>query len=858
MRRIATRSVRAHWGRLALSVLAVFLGVAFMTGTLQLRAQLGGLFDKIVDTTTDGKAYVQGKVPQQDTDANGAGQTEYLQSAEQLLDPSLKDVIESADGVVAACPDMGASWVLIGVDGTPVAQSGAPSYAISWCPDYPYQEDNWIAGTRPRGAGQIGLEDATATNAGYQVGDTAKMLTDLGMLEVTVTGIIDMEASMLGASIVLVDPAWMNELFGLEAVGLFAVAGEDGYSEEDLVKSINAVLPADSNAEAITGSEIREESKDSVASTLGFINTFLLIFAAIALFVGTFIIANTFAMTVRERMGEYALLRALGASPRQVFGLVTTQAVIVGAIGALLGLGGGIGLMELIRWTMNRSGNPLTGSMVPTVGTAATAIVVGILVTVVGAALPARRAATVAPVEVMREHEGANTKSLRLRTLIGLVVLAAGVGLAVAGCWDTKHPHALWVGCGAAAIVLGALIVAPALVSGAAWLLSWPFRVLRPMGRLARNNVARNPRRSATTGSALMIGVALVSAASVFATTMERSIANLVDQVLTTDIAVMDVATGGLVTPDVVQAIEDLPESGQTDGLYLVGGAEVEVDGETQRADLIGLAPRAFGIQFKSDVEAGSWEDCFDGDKWAVPLNIASKYGWKLGDTVTATTLFGSMTAQIGVIYPIQFAGETLGTIPERLVGLMQREEDLVPAFLMVKAADGVTVDQLKAAAKTALAPFMVFSAMDMDDFTKQSADEINTMLNWLYALLALSVIIAVLGIINTLALSLIERTREIGLLRAVGLGRGQLRVTVIIESVLTALFGTLTGVVVGTGLAATLPRLLADQGLSLLAIPWGTLATMLGLAVVVGVAAALWPAGRAAKMPVLDAIRAA
>ncbi|MDR1798422.1 MAG: FtsX-like permease family protein, partial [Bifidobacteriaceae bacterium] len=701
------------------------------------------------------------------------------------------------------------------------------------------------------------LEAATAKNAGYRVGATAKVLTEAGLVEVTVVGIQELEASMMGASLVFIDSAWAEELYGLTGmVYSIAVAGQAGVSQQALVDSVNAALPGDSQAQAITGQQFRQEAKDAIAGILGFVNSFLLIFAAIALFVGAFIIANTFAMTVRERMGEYALLRAMGASPRQVFALVVVQAAIVGVIGALLGLLGGIGLMEVIRLVMDRMGSPLTGSMVPTVGTAATAIVVGVLVTVVGAALPARRAATVAPVEVMREREGASSKGLGLRTAIGAVVLGAGVGLVVAGCWNVDKPHAAWVGYGAVGVVLGALLVSPALVSAITWLLAWPFMGLKPMGRFARGNVGRNPRRSATTGSALMIGVALVSASSVFAATMDRSLGDVLNSMFKADVVVEDAVTYSGVPQELEDALRALPEVGHMSSVYYAL-AYTQIDGEAQAAPVVALDCDAFGVEFVAEVEQGSWDICETGGL-AAPAKIARDNGWELGDTVTVESDFGAVTAQIGAIYPFQFTGEALAGGPAVVQQLLDDPSSARPLFMMIKAAGGVPVDRLEAAVAAVVAPYVVYAVETQEELVKSRSDQVKSMLNMLYALLALSVVIAVLGIINTLALSLIERTREVGLLRAVGLSRGQLRLTIIIESVLIALFGTLTGVVVGAGLAATLPRLLADQGLSLLAIPWGTLASMLVLATVVGVGAALWPAGRAAKKPVLEAIQAA
>jgi putative ABC transport system permease protein len=395
-------------------------------------------------------------------------------------------------------------------------------------------------------------------------------------------------------------------------------------------------------------------------------------------------------------------------------------------------------------------------------------------------------------------------------------------------------------------------MLAPSLARTVVGTLAWPFvRLLRPVGRLARGNVVRNPRRTANTAGALMIGMALVGAVSVIATSSQASVAGVVESQLHTDL-VLQSATRDL-PKGAIADVDALPEVGGS-AAFAFAPLEVSGDGDDAGTQIVaGVRDDLFDRTIEATTIEGDLASLADGEA-AVQKDPAEDQGWAVGDTLRIAGAAGAREVTIGAVFTTNVIGAPVVVGTDVLDALVPPEQQQVD-LLAVDAAPGVGADELKDAVTAAVAPYVIVSVLTQDEFVSSIADQVNQVLVILYALLGLSVVIAVLGIVNTLALSVIERTREIGLLRAVGLGRLQLAGTVTVESVLTAVFGTVVGLVVGVALASALPSVYADDGLSELVIPWGNLAGMLGLAVVVGVLAALWPATRAARMRVLDAV---
>ncbi len=855
MTRVALRSITSHWVRFALSLLAVALGVAFVAGTFSLRSMMSSTFDGIVDSASQGDAYVRGA---QDS-GEAASIAEGEAATHKNVPLSLVDTIAGVDGVAHAIPEVQGSIVLVGADGTAVQSTQAPSMVLPYSLDDPAL--TLAEGRAPQGDGEIALEAATLKSSGLTVGDTTTVVLQGQIQQVTVVGEIDLGAPMAGATIVLIDEQVALDLFAVDGeVPQVAVYAQDGVTPDQLVDRLTPVVAqatsGPSAAEVVTGESLRQENKDSIREMLGFITTFLLVFAAVSLFVGAYIITNTFAMSVRQRMREFALLRAVGASPLQVFTSILVQAAVVGLVGSALGIAGGLGLVSLLRVAFESMGMDLTGDIPVDSTTIVVSLVVGTLVSVGAAAIPARRAALVPPVEAMRDDVATPERSMRVRTVVGTVIAglgAAGVLAAVVRPEADIAETALATG--AVAVIIGMLVLAPSLARWSIRVLAAPLvAAFRPVGRLARGNVVRNPRRTASTAGALMIGMALVGAASVIASSAQASIGSIVEKETNADL-VLQSATGQIPSGALAD-LRAVPGIAVQDELAFSPLSVTSDDGAEPGSTMYvaGVADGMLERSLRVETIDGDLASLAQGEA-AVTKGAAKTEAWAVGDRITLSSENGAeRELTIGVIFDTRALGAPVVVSDEVLDGLVPVDEQTVDT-VFVTAAQGIDPSDLHIAVADAVAPYMVISVMDDEEFISSLADQVDQLLVILYALLGLSIVIAVLGIVNTLALSVIERTREIGLLRAVGLGRLQLAGTVTIESVLTALFGTVVGLGVGVALASALPRVYAEDGLSTLVVPWGSLGTMLVLAVVVGVLASVWPAARAARMPVLDAV---
>ncbi|TGO06391.1 ABC transporter permease [Serinibacter arcticus] len=878
MLRVALRGIRAHLVRFLLSLLAVALGVAFVAGTFALRSMLSGTFDGIVEASTPADAYVRGLDPAADASDDGddggtaapaGGPGAAFGSASPGVPLTLIEAAAAADDVAAVIPVIQGSVVLVGADGTAVAAGQAPSLALVYSADDP--SITLLAGSAPVGDGEIALESGALAASGLAPGDTTTVVLGGEIREVTVTGEVGYSASFAGATLVLLPQDVALAVYAPDGlVSQLAVFGADGATQDDVVASVTRALAgldagdaAAAGVEVVTGEDVVQENKDAIGTVLGFITTFLLVFAAIALFVGAFIISNTFAMSVRQRMREFALLRAVGASPVQVFASILVQAAVVGLVGSALGVAGGLGLVELLRAVLGSMGMELAGDVPLDAASVGLSLGVGTLVSVVAAAIPARRAALVPPVEAMRDDVTTPEAPMHRRLVVGLVLALGGAAaLAAAMLRPDSGRAGLLLGVGAGAVVVAMLALAPAIATAVVRVLAWPLvRALPPMGRLARGNVVRNPRRTASTAGALMIGMALVGAATVIASTTQASVADVVAQEVDADLVLRSAGAGipaGAVTD--VRALDDVAtaDAFAFAALAVAGPDETGDGGDTGDAVapaagtiVVGATPGTFGRTMTVTTVDGDLATLADGLA-AVNQTVAGE-DWRVGDTLRITSSTGSHEVQVGAVVTSQGIGGSV-VVDADVLDTWEPPQAQVIDTVFVRGTTG-DVEALRTEVAAAVSPYIVVSVMTSDEFVSDLAAQVDQILVILYALLGLSIVIAVLGIVNTLALSVIERTREIGLLRAVGLGRLQLAATITIESVLTAVFGTAIGLAVGVGLASTLPTLFADQGLSQLAIPWGSLLAMLALAVVVGVLAALWPGVRAARLRVLDAV---
>ncbi|UNX56494.1 FtsX-like permease family protein [Georgenia sp. TF02-10] len=860
MLRLALREIRAHVVRFLLSVLAVTLAVAFVTGTFSLRAMLADTFGSIVASTTQGDLYVRGPTTGDgDGGPGGPGGPENNASggARDALgeprEPVPLDLVPAAaavDGVAQAVPDLLGTVVLVGADGQAVVNGQAPSLGSVLREDDP--SGTLLAGRAPAGPDEVALETTALEASGLAVGDTTKVIVGTGPVrDVTVVGEVTYGNPMVGTTLVLVDPATGEAAFAPAGqVPSIAVFLDDGADPAAVRADLAAAVADRPDVEVATGADVRAEANEAINQLLGFLGTFLLVFALISLFVAGFLITNTFAMSVRQRQREFALLRAVGAGPGQVLASVVGQAAVVGALGSAVGIVGGIGLIALIRWWLARLGMDLGGDVVISAGQAAVVVALGTGSAALAAALPARRAATTPPVEAMRDDVVVVERSLRLRAGVGAVLLVGGVAAVVQAVQPDAEHAGRWLGVGAAGVLLGVLAVSPVLARGVVGALAWPLvQAVRPVGRLARGNVLRNPRRTANTAGALMIGMALVGACAVLADSARASTSAIV---ATESRADFWVQSATFTVPEAAaDAVAGLPQVGRAD-VVTAGVAAVDgPGGARENRRVLGLPPDAFGATIAVKVVAGDLDRLADGEV-AVSRTTATAEGWSVGDELTVPGPDGPQPVRVAAVIDSRLLDAPVVADADRFASMVAAPTVLA---VLVDGTDGTDPADLRAALQEVTAPYVVLTVQDAADLTSSLAEQVDQAMVILYALLGLSVVIAVLGIVNTLALAVIERTREIGLMRAVGLGRLQLAATITTEAVLTAVFGTLLGVAVGVSLAAALPSVFAEQGLTELAVPWDLLATMVAVSGGVGVLASLGPAARAAALPVLQAV---
>ena len=857
MNRVAWRSVRAHAKQFFLTTFAVVLGVAFLSGTLALRASMSETFSKLTSSTITSDLYVQGpKIASDDNnDSSDSTQT-------QPIDSSLADQIKQIDGVEAAKPGAQTTGVLVGANDTPVSNMGAPTLFL---PLYDKEPGlTWAQGRMPQGGGEIALESGALKNSGLKIGDKTHIVIQGQPTEVTVVGEFHFESSMASATVVGMDPDWLMPIAAPDGkVSSITIDLAKGASLDTVKSEVTKVVPDD--AQVKTRAELIKEQNKTIESQLGFIQTFLMVFVVVAMFVGSFIIMNSFAMSVRQRVKEFALLRAVGASPGSVFGIVFLQAVVIGIVGSALGVAAGAGLLAGLAKLLDNMGMPLlegTGLTAPII---VISLVVGLAVTIIGALLPAREAALTHPVEAMRGVSGSREKSLVLRTIIGGLLLAAGAA-AVAAAWvnEDLEQRQLIMGLGAGGVVLGLLIVSPTLARPVVAVLGLPFRMLRPSGRLALRNIVHNPRRTANTSGALMVGMALVCAGATLAASFSASTADEIDRSLKADFLVQPAtmsSSNTKLSSEKAKELAAIDGVKETSSYTLYVNAVTKPDGsQNPAATSLVIDPATYSSAYDIRVTSGSLSD-LDATHVAVNKNE----NLKMGDKVTLTGPNGSVEATVGAIVDPKGIGGTYFYSPKVAAAVgswtspgTSTDPDHVldaPLGMLLTLEDGANLDTVRHKAEDIVADTYQYSVNDASQLSDKVGQRINQMLAVLYGLLGLSIVIAILGIVNTLVLSVSERTREIGLMRAVGLGKTQLAGEIITESVLTSVYGTVLGGATGVVLAAALKKILEDQGLTSLSVPWGQMVGMLALSVVVGIIAALWPALRASRLPVLDAI---
>ncbi|GAA4379011.1 ABC transporter permease [Nocardioides caricicola] len=843
MLKLTLRNLLARKVRLVMSGLAIVLGVAFLSGVLVFSNGLSSTFDSIIYSSTP-----DGVVRAEQTGSFEAGPTQTTQTLSPEVVAELGDLPEvaRADGDV-----VGIGMSLLASDGTLVGGTGAPTLAFNHT-DGPNMAGDppmlLSSGRWPTAPDEIVLDDAAADNGDYELGDEVKLLAPFGESERTATLVGTAEfngGGTAGATLLVFSTEGAQDLFldGEDAYHQVSLTAADGVTQEELAAAAAAAAPE--GFEAVTGDQVAEESQDAVGQFLDVISTFLLVFAIIAVIVGGFIIVNTFTILVAQRSRELALLRALGASRRQVTRSVLFEALVMSAVAATVGIGLGWllarGLAALFRAVgLDIAGDALTLDA----GSVVISYVVGIGVTLVAAFLPARRAGKVAPVAAMRADAAPVRDSLRRRTIVGAVLIAVGVVLAVVGITGAPGPDSLWVGVAAGIWILTAAAISSVLGRPVLVLCRGLFgRLFGTTGRLAGENALRDPRRTGATASALMIGLALVSTIGVLATSLNASVDDVVDEEFTSDFLVQ--STNFL--PFSTTVGDDLEA---VDGVAVVSRQQwtgAQVDDSTV---FVSGNDAAFDDIYDLDVVDGRQE--LQGSEALVTTGFADDHDLEVGSPLTLTFLAGkALDLEVaGIIEGSETTGDV--TVPLDLLadaGVPRQDTSL--SIMLEPGADAVAVG---AALDEAAEATPIVAVYDKQEFAESIRDQINQLLYMIYGLLALAIVIAVIGIVNTLGLSVIERTREIGLLRAIGMSRARLRRMITLESVAIAVLGAVLGMVIGVVIGVLLREALKED-LTSLGLPLGQLLVFLVIAVVVGVLAAILPAVRASRLNVLEAI---
>lgn len=835
MLRATFRSLLARKLRLLLSGTAVVLGVSFVAGALTLTSTLGGIFDQLF-TSVEAKTAVEVRgIEPFATDAQ-QGRAPRLPVPAALL-PELRAV----PGVAAAVGDVSGYAQILNRDGTPYGSGQAPALGLNYDANRATSAFTLRRGVPPASRDEVALDATTARATGYGPGDRVTVLLREGPQSFTVSGVFGFGSNdnLGGASIAAFDQRTAESLIGNP--GEYAVvrlAADPGVTQQQLRDRVRRILPR--TAEAVTGRQAADESAGTIKKGLAFFNTFLLVFAAVALFVGAFLIFNTFTILVAQRQRELALLRALGASRGQVVRSVLVEAGVIGVVASGLGLGVGIGVAVGLQSLLRAVGGDLPrGPLIVTASTVVASFVVGITVTVFAALLPARKASAVPPVAAMRDAVTAEP-SLTRGTFVGLALTVLGVLGVAAGL----HGSLALLGAGALVCFLAVAALSPLLSRPAARLLGAPLARGVP-GRLGRLNAMRNPRRTASTAAALMIGLALVSTVSILGASAKASIEKIIRGAVGADLVVQQKHGFEGFSPAVARTVRALPQVADVDVLRF----EPAKIGNTV-SFVTAVPAKAIGTSLLLTKSRGRLA-------LAPGILLASEsqakvHDLRVGSAVTVTFSKGTQRSfRVGGIYA-----------DNQLIGPYLFDESASTGFttkldgvVLVTAARGTSVDALRTAVDRAIAPYSTVRSQTSSQLAARTAGRINVVITIISVLLLLSVLIAVLGIVNTLALAVIERTRELGLLRAIGLARRQTRRMVTVEAVIVSVFGALLGIAVGSAFGITLQRALAGKGITELRFPILRLALFVVVAAVAGVLAAVLPARRAARLDVLAAV---
>ena len=853
---LALRGLGARKLRGVLTAFAILLGVAMVAGTFMLKGSVDKAFDDIFAEANAGiDVTVQ---PKDVVDSNE------IQSGVSLP-PSLVQKVAAVDGVKQAVGSIGGNNSTITIlddKGDRIGQSGgAPQFAQSVLPE-PFNPFTWTEGGPPTRDDEVAIDSITADQENYEVGQTIPIGGQHGVKDYTLSGIGQFGSGVPlgGASLAVFTVAEAQSITGKgDNFDDISVEADNGVTPEELSKRIGAVLPP--NVESKTGAQDAAQQSADIKDGFGFLTTALLIFAGISVFVGAFLIFNTFSITVAQRTKEFGMLRTLGASSRQVLASVIIEALVLGLFASVLGILAGLGFVQLVTGLFKAIGFelPQSGTVVPAAAIIAP-LIVGIVATLGSSVVPALRATRVTPLEALRDTAEVDTASTRRRTWIARGLFALGVVVIAGGLFATSSFGAALplLGLGLILLFIGVAMLAGSLVAPLASFIGRPIEKLRGVtGRLARENTLRNPGRTATTSAALMIGVALVVFAAVFASSASKSITDALDKTFAGDLVVANTDGFSPISPDIGSQVSKL-NGVETVSPIAGAPAVAELPAGPKQEILSGLDPATLTKVANLDWVDGDDETLtnLQPDEAIVESQWAKDNDVSVGDTIT-------VKSAAGVDVDLHVVGSVRDRIQLLVPGIAVPVETLRSQFDsrndfadLVGFDPGASFDATRTEVDDLLSKqFPEVEARSQAEYKQQQEDQINQLLALIYVLLALSVIISLFGVVNTLVLTIYERTREIGMLRAIGASRSQIRRMVRYESLITAMIGAIIGAAIGLAVAIAGVEALKSDGF-VLGIPVAGLIVVLIVAGIAGIIAGIWPARRASKIEVMEALQ--
>ncbi len=845
---LARRSMRARIGRLIAISIAIILGVAFVVGSFVVADSMRSGFDTLFsDAFANTDLQVRTELAFGDSTSDDGGQV-----TRDPVPADLVDTVAAVPGVADADGMLQRTAQIIDAEGEAVTTGGAPMFGASWDSTDPDNSIRLLEGDAPVGAEQMAIDKNTADHNDLEVGDQVDVVTTTGRHSFTLSGTVGLGNSdgFGGATFALWDPQTAAEVLGSEgefdAIDIRVADGEDVATVQQRVAE---AIP--DNTEVVDQETLVDESNSSVNQFIGPLGTGLLIFAFITAFVSAFLINNVFAITIGQRLRELALLRAVGGAGRQVRRLIVMEALVMSVIATVIGIFAGIGVAKLILYIFNAAGAGFPNFGIVLKPTAVVmAFLVGVGITVLAVLLPARRASRIPPVAAMRPELGFDALSTKrlvagtVTTIVGAVMFLIGLLVRPGG---TPGLIAL-AGGGALLLFLGTASVSSTVAKPVTKMIGWPVaKVYKAPGQLASENAGRAPRRTSATVASLMIGVALVSASAVFAASLRNTFEKAMNRGVTADWVVT--AGGFAMLPDVVsETLADVPELSAVSG---VRSASVQIDGDEK---LFGAGdPLALEQLIDVGLDSGDWEGLQEGGIF-VHQDPAADLGLEVGSTVEATFQNGEVREMpvAGIYSDAYLVGNWLMSSTVLSETVSGEQSDF---FVALKTADGVSEADARAAIEDALVEYPQVKIETADQFRDSQAEQIDQLLRIITVLLGFAIIIAVLGISITLGLAVFERTREIGLMRAVGMTKRQTRRMVRWEAVIVSTFGAIVGIVLGTLIGIVLAYAVPDTIIDGISFSTRTIIYILIGAVLAGFIAALYPSIKASRMDILEAI---